>query len=171
MRFPKTKVMDPVFALFDVLAQAGEIELLHYYFKDRLGNSTACYDDQTVTRTTVEATQDPWHINYWKSLTTYAVQPFWDALVKDVTNNTNTGWDLMMAYDKYSMNAYISGNRKDNNKVLDPLGKFPYPVPVAQLCETFDMSTGGFDRALTEVVLDYLAFSYDGSPIDWYCVR
>ncbi|KIP03625.1 hypothetical protein PHLGIDRAFT_77283 [Phlebiopsis gigantea 11061_1 CR5-6] len=171
MRFPDTPIMKPVFDLFKELQRAGELKLLDYYFNDLKGTSTACYDDITVTRTTVQQQQDPWQISKWKALTTYAVKPFWDKLVEDVKSGSDEGWRLMMKYDKYSMRAYISGNRSDNTSFLDPERRFPYSVPVVQKCETFDMSTGGFDRALTEVVLDYLDFSWDGqTDIRWYCV-
>ena len=163
MRFPDTPIMRPVFDLFRELERAGELKLLDYYFNDRDGTSTACYDDITVTRTTVKQNKDPWQIEKWKALTTYAVKPFWDELVNDVKTGSDNGWRLMMQYDKYSMRAYISGNRSDvhpKSYNLDPENKFPYSVPVVQKCETFDN--------VLEQTLDLLRTQQmDGLHLQW----
>ena len=73
----------------------------------------------------------------------------------------------MMEYDQYSMKSYMAGNRSDTRPWLDKEGLMPYPMNVVNWCETFDKSSGWYDRALTETVLETLAFSWDGEPIDW----
>ena len=67
--------------------------------------------------------------------------------------------------------SYMAGRRGDYQKKLDELGLMPYPLSVVEWCETFDGSTTSFDRALTENVLDSLAFSYDDKPFNWYCIE
>lgn len=73
----------------------------------------------------------------------------------------------MMQYDQYSMKAYMTGNRTDTQPWLDKAGLMPYPTNVVNWCETFDTSSGSYDKALTEAVMDTLAFSWDGKPFAW----
>ncbi|EUC58754.1 L-amino acid oxidase, partial [Rhizoctonia solani AG-3 Rhs1AP] len=50
----------------------------------------------------------------------------------------------------------------------------PLPNDVVNWCETFDKSTGWYDRALSETVLESIAFGWqpgpDPPPVDWFCI-
>lgn len=69
----------------------------------------------------------------------------------------------------------MSGIRSDNEGCLDELKKMPYPTEVVNWLETFDSSTGSYDVALSEAVLDELAFNYPTmepmptSDQKWFC--
>ncbi|EKM58811.1 uncharacterized protein PHACADRAFT_205061 [Phanerochaete carnosa HHB-10118-sp] len=176
MRFPDTPAMKPVFDLFKRL----DVKTLKYYFKDKLGNSTLFYND-IVKKRTDESKIVPKDFNItglpdkWGSLGVEAnmsnvIKPFKDGLIKDAKEHSEKGWELMMEYDRYSTRGYMSDRRSDYRPDLDEKKLMPYPVSIVEWCETFDGSSTSFDRALTESVLDSLAFAYDDQPIDWHCI-
>ncbi|EKM51231.1 uncharacterized protein PHACADRAFT_213099 [Phanerochaete carnosa HHB-10118-sp] len=174
MRFPDTPIMKPVFDLFRLL----RLKLLDYYLVDRNSNSTRCFND--IVRQRGEGPILPQDYNiynvpqYWGKHGVHknvenVVRPFKDRLKYDQENGTHDGWALMMKYDVWSMRAYMAGNRSDEDKDLDSLDLIPYPLEVVEWCETFDHSTSSYDKALTEVVLDSLAFEY-AEHTKWYCI-
>ena len=175
MRFPKTEVMQPVFDLFDKIGlKTGE-----YLFKDRHSNSAMLFNDIQRRRTEDPVTPQKFEITGvpaepygnlgWAKNVANVVDPFADRLIHDFTTNGKRGWEIMMEYDQYSMRSYMAGNRSDKDRYddLDRLNLMPYPLEVVNWCETFDKSSGWYDRALSETVLEALAFSWDGKPIDW----
>ena len=175
MRFPKTDVMKPLFDLFDEIS----LPLGDYQFKDKLGNSTLLYnnvnqkrrtDDEPITPKDFDITgvsPAPWGQLGWKANVDNVVDPFADALIEDFKTGGTKGWELMMKYDQYSMRAYMAGNRSDTSPDLDKMKLMPYPLNVINWCETFDKSSGWYDRGLSETVLESLAFTWDKNPIDW----
>lgn len=173
MRFPKTPIMDPLFNLFDEIS----LKLGDYYFKDKNGNSTLLYNninrqrfDGSVKPSDFNISgiiSEPWGNLGWQTNVSNVVDPFSTALIQDFKEKRQEGWELMMKYDQYSMRAYMAGNRSDARPSLDKEGLMPYPLNVVNWCETFDKSSGWYDRGLTETVLESLAFQYDGSPFDW----
>lgn len=182
MRFPNTPLMDPVFELFDQIGIKREGKLIPYIFQ--APNNTLFYNSILKQRAGVTGhTSDfkPWGIpdayakHAWNDLVDNAIEPFAKALVNDVERETDDGWKMMMTYDKYSTRAYMAGDRRDNTEKLDELGLMPYPLNVVNWCETFDASTGAYDRALTEKVLGTLAFAWpENNPtkgIEWFCVE
>jgi len=99
-----------------------------------------------------------------------AVGPFARALFDDLQNHTTTGWDEMMKNDAYSTRAYFSFKYLPNPS----LGLAPEHLTtrVINWLETFDKSTGWYDRALTETVLEAIAFGQAGDvDIDWKCIE
>ncbi|GJE93595.1 FAD-dependent oxidoreductase [Phanerochaete sordida] len=178
MRFPDTPIMAPVFDLFDDLG----LKKLEYLFEDRDKNSTLFYNAVRRKRQTDAVTPKQFRIHNvpdrWGSLGIKAnmqnvTKPFTDALKNDVENGGNEGWKLMMKYDIYSTRAYMQGRRSDWTQELDKKNLMPYPIRVVEWCETFTEATSFFDRALTETVLDALAFDYSDdpdNPIQWYCI-
>lgn len=179
MRFPKTAVMKPV---FDLIERIG-VETGDYQFKDKLGNSTLYYNNINKKRpapNTPTKPQDfeitnipnsPWGELGWEENVDNVVKPFANRLIEDFEKKEKDGWKLMMDYDKYSMRSYMAGNRTDTAPWLDKKGLMPYPLDVVNWCETFDKSSGWYDRGLTETVLESLAFSWDGKPIDWKYIK
>lgn len=172
MRFPDTPIMGPLFDLFREIS----LPLGDYRFKDERGNSVLLYNDINKQRIDgpvkpndfqITGVTSKWGDLGWQKNVSNVVDPFANALVKDFQNNTKDGWKLMMKYDMYSMKAYMTGNRSDTACYLDREKLMPYPIEVVNWCETFDKSTGWYDRGLTETVLESLAFQYDRSPINW----
>jgi len=99
-----------------------------------------------------------------------AVVPFARALFEDLQNHTTTGWDDMMKNDAYSTRSYFSFK-------YVPSPSFGLPAEhlstrVINWLETFDKSTGWYDRGLTETVLEAIAFGQaGGGEIDWRCIE
>jgi hypothetical protein len=63
---------------------------------------------------------------------------------------------LYAQYDQYSMRSWMEYNNFSSSGI--------------NYCETLDKSTGWYDRALTETVLESLAFDWPGGDdIDWKC--
>ncbi|EKM51234.1 uncharacterized protein PHACADRAFT_263265, partial [Phanerochaete carnosa HHB-10118-sp] len=63
----------------------------------------------------------------------------------------------------------MAGDRKDYDAKLDELNLLPCPLNVVEWCETFTSSTSSYDRALTEIVLDSLAFD-NADKAEWHCI-
>ncbi|EKM51142.1 uncharacterized protein PHACADRAFT_199975 [Phanerochaete carnosa HHB-10118-sp] len=176
MRFPETPVMKPVFDLFKQL----KVKTLKYYFEDKLGNSTLFYNDIVKKRTeekkilpqdfNIYDLEDRWAKLGVEDNMSNVIKPFKDQLIKDAKEGSDKGWELMMEYDRYSTRGYMSDRRSDYRLDLDEKKLMPYPVDIVEWCETFDGSSTSFDRALTESVLDNLAFRYDDQPTDWHCI-
>lgn len=71
--------------------------------------------------------------------------------------------EVLMQVDQHSTRSYMA-------LALKP----PYPSSAIHWCETMDKSTGWYDRALTETVLESLAFQWTSdSPkdIEWKCIE
>ena len=76
----------------------------------------------------------------------------------------------MMDYDKYSARGYmeLSDGAEGSDKAL-----FPFPSNVVDWMELFNDSTNAYDYALTELVMDDLAFAWPeegGKDVEWRCV-
>ena len=99
-----------------------------------------------------------------------AIGPFAHILLGDLQKNTTTGWDIMMRNDAYSTRAYLSFKYMPSATYgLEPEH---LPTRVINWLETFDTSTGSYDRALTETVLEAIAFGQaDGAQVDWKCIE
>ncbi|KAF9062669.1 hypothetical protein BDP27DRAFT_1368643 [Rhodocollybia butyracea] len=178
MRFPETTIMEPLFRLFRKI----NLPLGQYQFQDKHGNSTLYYNGlnkrrvgapDTASDWEIESVPSPWNEIGWKANVNNIVKPFAKKLIEDFNkpigeDGCDDGWTLMMKYDKYSMKAYMAGNQSDTDPDnLDRLRLMPYPMDVVNWCETFDKSSSWYDRALSETVLEDLAFKWDGKPFDW----
>jgi hypothetical protein len=101
------------------------------------------------------------------------VEPFARMLINDLEKQVHKGWDVMKENDAYSLRAYMSF--KYIPSVSLKLPPMHLATNVINWCETFDNSTGSYDRGLTEAVLDSLAFATAGSEIigevEWKCFR
>lgn len=70
---------------------------------------------------------------------------------------------ILMEVDVHSTRSYMA-------LALKP----PYPSSAIHWCETMDKSTGWYDRALTETVLESLAFQWtkdDSKDVVWKCIE
>ena len=108
------------------------------------------------------------------ALIDYVIQPFADGLKKDLETNGREGWKRLMGYDADSARSYmIRGPRPEDQIDLNPKRWLPYPTAVINWLETVDTSTGAFDRALSEVVIDVLFYIPDDptTPIEWFGVK
>ncbi|KAG0694126.1 hypothetical protein DFH29DRAFT_859812 [Suillus ampliporus] len=101
------------------------------------------------------------------------VEPFARMLMKDLEQNTEKGWGIMKKNDVYSLRAYMLF--KYVPSVSLELPPMHLATNVINWCETFDKSTGWYDRGITETVLEALAFAKVGSQtfgdVEWKCFR
>lgn len=178
MRFPNTPMMKRTFHLFHKLKKEADLSLIPYIFDNE--NSTLQYNDILMKRGL--STEDPkkWDVpgipsrfaqHGWSGLVNNVMDPFVKRLAEDFKRREKKGWELMMHYDQYSTRAYMSGRRSDAKAELDELGLMPYPTPVVDWLETFDTSSASYDRALSEAVLDSLAFTFPQSEVKWWCIE
>lgn len=93
------------------------------------------------------------------------IGPFAKDLMNDLEQNVHSGWDNMMKHDAYSLRSFMSFKYIPSANL--PLPRTSLSTNVINWCETFDNSTGSYDRALTESVLDALAFASE--DVEWKC--
>jgi hypothetical protein len=81
-------------------------------------------------------------------------KPFRDALMKD----WKIGMKTLMEADDFSVRSYLRHQGWKQEEI--------------NWIETMQASSGTFDRALSEEVLDSMAFDYPkGNPVSWYCIE
>ncbi|KZP31467.1 hypothetical protein FIBSPDRAFT_813672 [Athelia psychrophila] len=85
------------------------------------------------------------------------------ALTDDLQRGGNEGWKKLMSKDRYSTRAYMSLDYKPNPE-LNIGESVGLSDGVIGWCESMD--TGSYDRALSEPVLDAMAFGTTDPPID-----
>jgi hypothetical protein len=99
------------------------------------------------------------------------VEPFSRMIMEELEQNSTKGWDIMKQNDAYSLRAYMSF--KYIPSVDLKLPPMHLTTNIINWCETFDKSTGWYDRALTEQVSEALAFAKAGSQtigdVEWKC--
>ena len=183
MRFPYITSMARLFHLFDygplnTNGIALKKKLRNFYFTN--GNAYYSYNGVTVRQNAVPA-QDPFKANEviqdvdpapyiaagTEAIVNDVINPFATRILQDLEDDLKhnfdfdksgtKGWTQMQSFDLYSTRAYMS------TKYLPTLTKIPYQslsTDVANWCETFDKSTGWYDRALSETVLESITFGW-----------
>ncbi|KAF9457573.1 hypothetical protein BDZ94DRAFT_1272826, partial [Collybia nuda] len=189
MRFPQIASMARVFRLFDYPPlNRGNIalgsKLKPYFFENH--NTFYSYNGVTVRRGEMPS-EEPFKADqvirdtdpapYIKAGTSAIVDdvitPFASRLLDDLDNGGTSGWEYMKSFDKYSTRAYMSLKYKPSPSLLLPDQSLP--TDVVNWLETFDKSTGWYDRALSETVLEAIAFSWQRPgpllpPTKWFCI-
>ncbi|KAF5331265.1 hypothetical protein D9611_013128 [Ephemerocybe angulata] len=89
-------------------------------------------------------------------------------------NGGNGGWKILKGqYDRYSTRSYLQFGYVPSEDLQTKYG-IPgtgLPTSVINWMETFDNSSGWYDRALLETVLEALAFGAVGPTPDWHCIK
>lgn len=200
MRFPKVKMMKRLFKLFSYapLNQPGnrlEDKLIPYYyytasyyttppaqdngflyFNARRGRDvTDISQADSFLAAQVLPNMDPQSTQRYiaagaRNIAEDVYKPFVDKLVADLETGSNSGWLYMQSYDQYSTRAYMSVTYQPSPSLNIP--EHPLPTNVVNWCETFDKSTGWYDRSLSESVLEGMAFGAGADKIvEWRCLR
>ena len=98
------------------------------------------------------------------------VAPFAQAIYNDLSDHTTTGWDKMLSVDDHSTRSYMTFAYIPSESLNLP--EQHLSTDVVNWIETFDKSTGWYDRGLTETVLEAIAFGQAGDGvIDWKCIE
>ncbi|KAH6912094.1 hypothetical protein BKA70DRAFT_825472 [Coprinopsis sp. MPI-PUGE-AT-0042] len=91
-----------------------------------------------------------------------------------VLMENHAGWDkFKQEFDKYSTRSYLQFRYRPSKKLRDDYGipDDSLPICVIDWLEIFDNSSGSFDRALTESVLEAIAFgAVPGMSPEWRCI-
>ena len=181
MRFPQSPIMRDVFRLFSKIDIIDKVIPYHFTVPTNLlyfnGIRRPREDPSIFTSTAfdINTILEPYASLGWEYLAEYVVKPFKDALIKDNDNNTQRGWELLMRYDPYSARTYMENFplivQTDGDKaLLNPSGLLPYPPAVVDWLELFNTSTSSYTYALSEMVLEDLAFAWPGVK-DWSCIQ
>ncbi|KAG1742403.1 uncharacterized protein EDB91DRAFT_311129 [Suillus paluster] len=158
-------------------------KLIDYYFAAKAGGTFMYFNNQ---RYQISGTSQPPDFNAQEmrveseyvnagvdKIIADVVTPFAHLIMKDMEQQTEKGWEIMKENDVYSLRAYMSF--KYIPSVSLELPPTHLPTNVINWCETFDKSTGWYDRSLTETVLEALAFAKVGSQtfgdVEWKCFR
>ncbi|KIK68736.1 hypothetical protein GYMLUDRAFT_256401 [Collybiopsis luxurians FD-317 M1] len=193
MRFPQIKSMNRVFHLFNYPPlNQGDLSLKSklkpFYFVGAANNYTLLsYNGVTVRQNTTAPGSDPFKSDLVikdtdpgpyvaagaKAIVDDVIGPFAEGLLKDLQNNTDDGMKQLMRFDQHSTRSYMTLVYKPSAHLKLP--PTPLPVDVVNWLETFDKSTGWYDRAFTETVLEAVAFGWNPSsdPLirtPWFCI-
>jgi hypothetical protein len=178
MRFPDTPFMKRTFQL----AEKVNVKQIPYYFQ--ADHTFKFFNGVHVPRLPGEPPldeNDPYNINtttefnrqsyipspdFQKFLNPEVIADFLGDLMMEFKEDFRThsgdykeAMRLTIAkYDKYTMRSYLSEVVK-------------LPAAVINVMETFDKSTGWFDRALVETIVEDLAFNWlsKATDLDWVC--
>ncbi|MCJ1403500.1 hypothetical protein MMC11_006723 [Xylographa trunciseda] len=102
------------------------------------------------------------------------IEPFKEALRKDLESKppTETGWEKLMAVDKYSVRQFLARGKDD---IVDGIAGPGYNFRTIEWMETFGSGTLNYDESFAEVVLGSLDFDYysgkPGKSVEWRCVE
>ncbi|KAH7922347.1 amine oxidase [Leucogyrophana mollusca] len=191
MRFPKIDAMARVFKLFKYppLNTGGrnlQQRLQPFYFKGAGNNNTLySYNGVTVVQNAMppvdpfkadQVIKDVESASYisagTKAITDDVLDPFATRLLNDLKEGTSDGWKYLMTFENYSTRAYMS--LKYVPSAILSLPERPLSADVVNWCETFDKSTGWYDRSLSETVLEAVAFGWQPGPnpppTPWFCI-
>ncbi|KAG8999540.1 hypothetical protein FRB90_012053 [Tulasnella sp. 427] len=176
MRFPRTDAMKRTFKLFECeMLNSDGISLKDKLIPYRFDNpdAFACYNGQPPIRRRdlklkssdfefEEIGVDPAYLAdgpdkiLWNKLLKDFVPP----LLQDLKNGGQKGWEKLMEFDNYTTRSYLSIKGELSTEVINWL-------------ETVTFGTGWFDQALSEMVLESIAFgSYWGAETpEFVCVK
>ncbi|KAJ0162874.1 putative bifunctional amine oxidase [Colletotrichum tanaceti] len=141
-------------------------------------------------------TEDPWSFSADKTLQidhrllalkmspgdimTALLEPIRQQLRDDIKNQTNTGWQTLMSFDRMTMTQFLSspwpGSLPQPSLPSPMTGNVPLPpynYDTIQWFETFNGGTNWYDQAFSEIVLESLDFDFPkpGDPAaEWYCI-
>ncbi|KAJ3551652.1 hypothetical protein NM688_g4583 [Phlebia brevispora] len=174
MRFPNTKLMDPVLKLFDII----RVKRIPYYFTtddnlllfNEIRKERKDANIHTAKAFRIPGIGGVYASTGWSKLADVVTKPFVERLVQDAETGGKEGWRFMMKYDQYSSRGYMELTKGAEGS--EP-GFFPFPRNVVDWMELFNSSTNTYDYGLSDMVLEHLAFSWPGPKRDpeWFCVE
>ena len=190
MRFPQIISMRRLFHLFDYAPlNEGSLQLREkltpYHFSNP--NTLLDYNGETHRQSEVHTTsfqhaaviQDvdptPYITAGYKRIIDDVLEPFARGIDHYLKNGDKTGWRDLMSFDQYSARAYMNLCYIPSTSLQKEFGipNKHLSMDVINWIETFENSTGAYDRSLTEIVLEAIAFGWnkDGREPNWWCVK
>ncbi|KAJ7466775.1 amine oxidase [Mycena galericulata] len=169
MRYPKIPWMKPTFALFKFLNLDDPKSLIPYHLGDLRGNNIRHFNNTSISSACLEAADtrgdfDPFATKVYgltdtiNNLVGQKLDPFKHML----TENFQQGWEALMSVDEWSMRAWLALAADDSHRI--------YTEPLINYLEMFTSSTGLFDCALSETIMDAMDFDYQPTP-EWFTVQ
>ncbi|KAK7060039.1 amine oxidase [Favolaschia claudopus] len=169
MRYPKIPWMKAIFSLFEFLNLDGPKSLIPYYLGDVRGNNIRHFNNISISSARLEAADargnfDPFSTKVdglndtINNLMGHKIDPF----KKMLTEDFQTGWDALMSFDRWSMRDWLALPADEFQRT--------YPEQLIKYLETFTSSTGLFDCALSETILDAMDFDYQPEP-EWFTIQ
>lgn len=169
MRFPKIKIMERTFDLFE---KRLKVPLIKYYLSDGAVHTPNMYNDQTIVKGYTE-TWDPYRVSKKNggSVPDDTVTKGVDGILNDAFGkykdvmavDFQKGFEMLMGVDEYSTRQYL---RDPQHQKLDF-----YSI---QWLETNNTSSNLFDQAFTESVIDSFDFDTPNEKPDdkenWFCI-
>ena len=100
-----------------------------------------------------------------------ALDPFVRMLINDLETGGNDGWTVLMENDTHSVRSYMASKYLPSYSLNLPPRHLSSDV--INWCNLLQNSSGGYDRALSELVFSALAFANVGNnnygDVDWKC--
>ncbi|KAG2336933.1 hypothetical protein BDR05DRAFT_80702 [Suillus weaverae] len=192
MRFPKISSMQRVFNLFDYppLNQDDislKTKLKPFYFVGGGNNNTLLSYNGVTVRQNAMPPNDPFKADQViqdvvdsnpyiavgaKAIMDDVIGPFATRLLDDLKTGGSEGWKYMKSFDQYSTRAYMQLKYIPSPSLGLP--NTSLSTDVVNWCETFDKSTGWYDRALSETILEAITFGWhpgpNPPPTQWFCI-
>ncbi|KAG1898907.1 uncharacterized protein F5891DRAFT_1190404 [Suillus fuscotomentosus] len=101
------------------------------------------------------------------------ISPFAKDLIKDLEQNVDSGWKNLREHDAYSLRSFMSFKYTPTISLQIP--RTSLSTNTINWCELLNSSTGSFEAALTEWVVDSLAFngveSQTFGQVEWKCFK
>lgn len=185
MRFPKIDSMRRGFNLFEYepLKKAFKGKLQKYYSQEAPPNNTLLdYNGVTVIQSQVPPGDS---LKSKQVILDVDPTPYLAAGTKAIMNDVigpfatlgceiwrTTGWRELMKFDLYSACAYMWIKYRPSPDLLIP--QTALPTDIVNWMETFDTSTDSYDRPLSEIILEAVAFGWKlghPPPTSWFCIE
>ncbi|PPQ70504.1 hypothetical protein CVT24_013274, partial [Panaeolus cyanescens] len=171
MRFPENEANETTFALFEELGLKNKLNKYVFSNPDAImlfngkkatvsstdGPGDHFNDVQGVDRKYIDMTATDLHGNTVHGADACASIAF-DGFRKALVDDPEKGWQKLMEYDWASTRAYMAQGPK-------------FPLSVIQWMEDRNDSTGAYDQALSETILDSLAFDDPTKDVQWKCIE
>ncbi|KAJ7898066.1 amine oxidase [Mycena leptocephala] len=169
MRYPKIPWMKPTFALFKFLKLDDPKLLIPYHLGDLRGNNIRHFNNTSISSARLEAADargdfDPFATKADGLTDTInnLVGHKLDLFKRMLTEDFQKGWEALMSVDQWSMRDWLALPTDESQQA--------YPEPLIQYLEMFTSSTGLFDCALSETILDAMDFDYQPPP-KWFTIQ
>ncbi|KIK33682.1 hypothetical protein CY34DRAFT_18222, partial [Suillus luteus UH-Slu-Lm8-n1] len=181
MRFPKISSMQRLFNLFDYppLNKDGislKRKVKPFYFVGGGNNNTLYFYNGVTVRQNAMPKDDPFKADQMIQDVSDS-NPYIAVGVKAIMDDV-IDWGVgrlgiyMKSFDEYSTRAYMQLKYIPSSSLGLPNKSLS--THVVNWCETFDKSTGWYDRVLTETVLEAVAFCWHPGPnapqTQWFCI-